>query len=263
MNNANYKSQKEIRPQVVNEADRDFIPYLEMILEAPETPIQQTTPLIEKARAGKEAEIVLEQLRSSGILSETVHGSLLRTIRTGKNAIDSLIEARLGVVAHLAILHQGKGVSLEDLFQEGCIKLTEAAHDMIGREEAIDPQHLYRIMYGRVKSHLRSLVKEAEKSEKYCCSDAGIATQSVFFVSDDDFSATVEKVLSTLAPREEKVMKLYYGIGQYPLCKSFEQVGQHLNVGGARIQQIHAKALRKLRHPSRANLLRVYLEDLA
>ena len=66
-------------------------------------------------------------------------------------------------------------------------------------------------------------------------------------------------VLSTLTPREEKVLKLRFGI-EDGRTRTLEEVGKEFNVTRERIRQIEAKALRKLRHPSRSKKLKDYLE---
>jgi RNA polymerase primary sigma factor len=66
-------------------------------------------------------------------------------------------------------------------------------------------------------------------------------------------------VLSTLTPREEKVLKMRFGIGERS-NHTLEEVGQSFAVTRERIRQIEAKALRKLRHPSRSRKLRAFLE---
>jgi len=68
------------------------------------------------------------------------------------------------------------------------------------------------------------------------------------------------KVLSTLAPREERVLKLRFGIGEH-VNHTLEEVGQDFDVTRERIRQIEAKALRKLRHPSRSRTLRGFVEN--
>ncbi len=67
-------------------------------------------------------------------------------------------------------------------------------------------------------------------------------------------------VLSTLAPREERVLKLRFGIGE-SANHTLEEVGQDFDVTRERIRQIEAKALRKLRHPSRSRALRSFMEN--
>jgi RNA polymerase primary sigma factor len=73
-------------------------------------------------------------------------------------------------------------------------------------------------------------------------------------------SEQTRSVLSTLTPREEKVLRMRFGIGEKS-DHTLEEVGQDFFVTRERIRQIEAKALRKLRHPSRAKLLKSYIDD--
>jgi RNA polymerase primary sigma factor len=68
------------------------------------------------------------------------------------------------------------------------------------------------------------------------------------------------EVLKTLSPREEKIVKMRFGL-QDGSEHTLEEVGQHFAVTRERIRQIEAKALRKLRHPSRSHRLRAFLES--
>jgi len=67
------------------------------------------------------------------------------------------------------------------------------------------------------------------------------------------------KVLATLTPREEKVLRMRFGIGEKS-DHTLEEVGQNFDVTRERIRQIEAKALRKLRHPSRSKKLKGFVE---
>ena len=69
----------------------------------------------------------------------------------------------------------------------------------------------------------------------------------------------LEDVLSTLTPREKKVLQLRFGL-EDGRSRTLEEVGQVFNVTRERIRQIEAKALRKLRHPSRSKKLKDYLD---
>ncbi len=69
----------------------------------------------------------------------------------------------------------------------------------------------------------------------------------------------LNEVLDTLTPREEKVLKLRFGLDD-GRPRTLEEVGKEFNVTRERIRQIEAKALRKLRHPSRSKKLKDYLE---
>jgi RNA polymerase primary sigma factor len=68
------------------------------------------------------------------------------------------------------------------------------------------------------------------------------------------------RVLSSLTPREERVLRMRFGIGMNT-DHTLEEVGQQFNVTRERIRQIEAKALRKLKHPSRSRKLRSFLDD--
>ena len=74
-----------------------------------------------------------------------------------------------------------------------------------------------------------------------------------------DLKEQTESVLKTLTPREEKVIKMRFGVGDGSE-HTLEEVGQNFAVTRERIRQIEAKALRKLRHPSRSRKLRAFLE---
>jgi RNA polymerase primary sigma factor len=74
-----------------------------------------------------------------------------------------------------------------------------------------------------------------------------------------NLSEQTRKVLATLTPREEKVLKMRFGIDE-KADHTLEEVGQNFDVTRERIRQIEAKALRKLRHPSRSKKLRAFVE---
>ena len=90
------------------------------------------------------------------------------------------------------------------------------------------------------------------------------------FIPDEDASEPAEAasytllkeqlidVLDTMTPREEKVLKLRFGL-EDGRTRTLEEVGQEFNVTRERIRQIEAKALRKLRHPSRSKKLKDFL----
>ena len=71
---------------------------------------------------------------------------------------------------------------------------------------------------------------------------------------------TTTRVLSSLTPREERVLRMRFGIGMNT-DHTLEEVGQQFSVTRERIRQIEAKALRKLKHPSRSRKLRSFLDN--
>jgi RNA polymerase primary sigma factor len=74
-----------------------------------------------------------------------------------------------------------------------------------------------------------------------------------------NLSEQTRRVLATLTPREEKVLRMRFGIGEKS-DHTLEEVGQDFFVTRERIRQIEAKALRKLRHSSRARLLKSFVD---
>jgi RNA polymerase primary sigma factor len=91
-----------------------------------------------------------------------------------------------------------------------------------------------------------------------------IEDKKIISPSDAIMSITLSEqtraVLSTLTPREEKVLRMRFGIGEKS-DHTLEEVGQDFFVTRERIRQIEAKALRKLRHPSRSKLLKAYTDN--
>ena len=91
------------------------------------------------------------------------------------------------------------------------------------------------------------------------------------FIEDDNVTAPqdaaesallkeqITRLLDTLTPREEMVLRLRYGLDDVYL-RTLEEVGKEFDVTRERIRQIEAKALRKLRHPSRSKKLQDYIE---
>ena len=92
------------------------------------------------------------------------------------------------------------------------------------------------------------------------------------FIQDEDAGVPVDEagrqllrrelfsVLKSLTPREERVITLRFGL-EDGRAHTLEELGKEFNVTRERVRQIEAKALRKLRHPSRAKRLRDYLDE--
>lgn len=85
------------------------------------------------------------------------------------------------------------------------------------------------------------------------------ATSPASAVVNMNLQEQTRKVLATLTPREEKVLRMRFGIGEKS-DHTLEEVGQNFDVTRERIRQIEAKALRKLRHPSRSKRLRGFVD---
>jgi RNA polymerase primary sigma factor len=79
-------------------------------------------------------------------------------------------------------------------------------------------------------------------------------------VIQSNLRETTTRVLASVTPREERVLRMRFGIGMNT-DHTLEEVGQRFSVTRERIRQIEAKALRKLKHPSRSRILRSFLHD--
>ncbi|MGH8431992.1 MAG: sigma-70 family RNA polymerase sigma factor, partial [Solimonas sp.] len=78
--------------------------------------------------------------------------------------------------------------------------------------------------------------------------------------TSSSLAEATHQILASLTPREAKVLRMRFGIDMNT-DHTLEEVGKQFDVTRERIRQIEAKALRKLRHPSRANYLRSFLDE--
>ena len=89
--------------------------------------------------------------------------------------------------------------------------------------------------------------------------DKSAVVSPIEAVINNNLEDQTRRVLKTLTPREEKVLRMRFGIGEKS-DHTLEEVGQDFEVTRERIRQIEAKALRKLRHPSRSKQLRSFID---
>jgi RNA polymerase sigma factor (sigma-70 family) len=99
------------------------------------------------------------------------------------------------------------------------------------------------------------------KSSKGGLTNFGMHDGSVKIRVNINLKEMTDQVLNTLTPREERVLKMRFGL-EDGTEHTLEEVGQIFAVTRERIRQIEAKALRKLRHPSRSRRLRAFLADV-
>jgi RNA polymerase primary sigma factor len=85
------------------------------------------------------------------------------------------------------------------------------------------------------------------------------AIQPIDAAIQSDLRETTKRVLASLTPREERILRMRFGVGMNK-DHTLEEVGQQFSVTRERIRQIEAKALRKLKHPSRSRVLRSFLD---
>ena len=136
----------------------------------------------------------------------------------------------------------------------------EPTDEEIGEEMGITPEKVREIVkFAQAPLSLETPIGDEEDAhlgdfvedrEAVSPSDAASLTM---------LRSEVEHVLDSLTPRERRVLQLRYGLIDDHQC-TLEEVGKRMGVTRERIRQIEAKALRRLRHPSRSNKLRDYLE---
>ena len=137
----------------------------------------------------------------------------------------------------------------------------EATADELGEKMGMSPEKVREIM--KIAQDPVSLETPIGEEEDSHLGD---------FIPDDDAPAPAEaashtllkeqlnEVLNTLTDREAKVLKLRFGL-EDGKARTLEEVGQRFEVTRERIRQIEAKALRKLRHPSRSKKVKDFLDE--
>lgn len=136
----------------------------------------------------------------------------------------------------------------------------EPTPEEIGDEMDMDPDRVREIFkIAQETTSLEAPVGEEEDSQLGDFIEDTTAEQPLETASRELLKENLNEVLSTLSDREAKVLKLRFGLdGEKPM--TLEEVGREFGVTRERIRQIEAKALRKLKHPSRRKKLQDYLE---
>ena len=164
-----------------------------------------------------------------------------RTIRIPVHMVETINKTIR--VSRQLLQELGHDPSAEEIAEEMNLPV-EKVRDIL--KIAQEPVSLETPIGEEEDSHLGDFIPDEEASEP-----AEAASFSLL-------KEQLEEVLSTLAPREKKVLELRFGIidGR---TRTLEEVGKEFNVTRERIRQIEAKALRKLRHPSRSKKLKDFL----
>jgi len=165
-----------------------------------------------------------------------------RTIRIPVHMVDT-INKLLNVSRHLA---QGYG--------------REPSPREIGAEMELSPEKVREIVkVSQLPISLESPIGEEEDSHLGDFIEDRNALPPPDAASRQLLKEQIDEVLSTLTPREQRVLQLRFGL-EDGRSRTLEEVGKEFQVTRERIRQIEAKALRKLRHPSRSRKLKDYLE---
>ncbi|GAG83232.1 unnamed protein product, partial [marine sediment metagenome] len=136
----------------------------------------------------------------------------------------------------------------------------EPTSEEIGRAMEISPGKVREIVkVSQMPVSLESPMGEEEDSHLGDFIEDRNALPPVDAATRQLLKEQIEDVLSTLTPREQRVLQLRFGL-EDGRSRTLEEVGKEFNVTRERIRQIEAKVLRKLRHPSRSRKLKDYLE---
>ena len=115
------------------------------------------------------------------------------------------------------------------------------------------------IKVSRLPISLESPIGEEEDSPLGNTIEDRNALPPIDAASNQLFKEQIVAVLQTLTPREQRILQLRFGL-EDGRSRTLEEVGKEFNLTRERIRQIEAKALRRLRHPSRSRKLRDYLD---
>ncbi|MEJ2245526.1 MAG: sigma-70 family RNA polymerase sigma factor [Acidobacteriota bacterium] len=233
----------------------------------------------------KELNLELNKIELEAFASTSELKRTLATIRSGELESDiakkELVEANLRLVVSIAKKYTNRGLQFLDLIQEGNIGLMKAVDKIrtsrslvqeYGREPTSD--EIAKKMEFPV-SKVRKILKIAqepisletpigEEEDSHLgdfIEDRGVVSPAEAVININ-LKEQTDSVLQTLTPREEQVIKMRFGLGDGSE-HTLEEVGQRFSVTRERIRQIEAKALRKLRHPSRSRMLMAFLEGTA
>src|SRR3989339_837785 len=166
-----------------------------------------------------------------------------RTIRIPVHMIETI--NKLIRVSRNLVQELGKEPSPEEIAEKMDIPIDKVRRVL---KIAKEPISLETPIGEEEDSHLGDFIEDKKFSIP---SDAAI---------DFSLAEQTRKILATLTPREEKVLRMRFGIGEKS-DHTLEEVGKDFTVTRERIRQIEAKALRKLRHPSRAKKLKTFIEN--
>ena len=229
----------------------------------------------------------LKEIGKVPLLSADEEIKLAQRMEEGDEAAKKkLAEANLRLVVSIAKRYVGRGMLFLDLIQEGNLGLIKAVEKFDYRKgykfstyatwwirQAITRAIADQARTIRIPVHMVETINKLIRVSRQLLQELGREPSPDLgdFIQDENvpvpadaaaftlLKEQLDEVLGTLTEREQKVLRLRFGLDD-SRARTLEEVGKEFNVTRERIRQIEAKALRKLRHPSRSRKLKDYLD---
>ena len=190
----------------------------------------------------------LKEIGKVSLLTADEEIELAKRMEQGdEEAKKRLAEANLRLVVSIAKRYVGRGMLFLDLIQEGNLGLIKAVEKFDYRKGYKFSTYATWWIGEEEDSHLGDFIQD---------DNVPVPADAAAFTL---LKEQLIEVLGTLTEREQKVLRLRFGLDD-GRARTLEEVGKEFNVTRERIRQIEAKALRKLRHPSRSRKLKDYLD---
>jgi len=138
---------------------------------------------------------------------------------------------------------------------------TEATPEELSKQMSLPEEKIRKVLkIAKEPISMETPIGDDEDSHLGDFIEDGNTTSPIDAATSSSLNESIRRILSTLTPREAKVLRMRFGIDMNT-DHTLEEVGKQFDVTRERIRQIEAKALRKLRHPSRSEQLRSFLEE--
>ena len=212
------------------------------------------------------AKIRNEALESGDGLSSGKTNAIERDLHEANEVLNFLMTSNLRLVVSIAKRHWRPGIDFNEMVSDGNMSLRRAAEKFdYSRGNKFSTYATWAIM----KNFARSVPTEQRQHKRFQTGH-GIpfdekpgddTAPSLVEANQGVISNKIDRLLDQLDVRDKEIIILRFGLKNGSEVETLEQVGHRFGVTKERIRQIEAKALRKLRHPSRSEQLRSFLDE--